>query len=58
MNYQEVVENTRNHVGKYSHACGECNGKACKNQIHGPGAKGLGEAKKAYRRVGTSLVNE
>lgn len=43
MNYQEMIENARNYVGKYCHACSECNGKACKNQIPGPGAKGLGD---------------
>lgn len=43
MNYQEVVANARNSIGKYCHACIECNGKVCKNQIPGPGAKGFGD---------------
>lgn len=43
MNYQEVLENARTCIGKYCKACKECNGKACGNQIPGPGAKGVGD---------------
>lgn len=43
MNYQEIVENARDSIGKYCKACMECNGKACKNQMPGPGSKGLGD---------------
>ncbi|MDF2540560.1 MAG: L-lactate dehydrogenase (FMN-dependent) and related alpha-hydroxy acid dehydrogenase [Herbinix sp.] len=43
MNYQEVIESARNQMGKYCRTCIECNGKACKNQMPGPGAKGLGD---------------
>lgn len=43
MNYQEIVINARQSIGQYCHACLECNGNACKNQIPGPGAKGLGD---------------
>ena len=43
MNFQEVVENARGCIGTYCKACNECNGKACRNQIPGPGAKGVGD---------------
>lgn len=43
MTYQEVLENARPDMGKYCKACPVCNGKACKNQIPGPGAKGVGD---------------
>lgn len=43
MNYAEVLEQARTCIGKYCKACPECNGKACKNQIPGPGAKGVGD---------------
>ena len=43
MNYQEVLENARTCIGKYCKACEICNGKACKNTMPGPGAKGIGD---------------
>lgn len=43
MNYQEVVTNARTCIGNFCKACNECNGKVCKNQIPGPGAKGVGD---------------
>ena len=43
MNYQEVLENARECIGKYCKACPVCNGRACRNQIPGPGAKGSGD---------------
>lgn len=43
MNYNEVLENARTCIGKYCKACPECNGRACGNQIPGPGAKGVGD---------------
>ena len=42
MTYQEVLENARACVGPYCKACGDCNGKACRNTMPGPGAKGEG----------------
>lgn len=42
MNYAEVLANARECIGKYCKACPVCNGVACKNQIPGPGAKGVG----------------
>lgn len=43
MNYQEVLKNARTCIGNYCKACNECNGKVCKNQIPGPGSKGVGD---------------
>lgn len=41
MNYTECIENARPRLGKYCKACPECNGRACKNQMPGPGSKGV-----------------
>ncbi len=43
MNYNEVLAQARECIGKYCKACPVCNGKACSNQIPGPGAKGAGD---------------
>ena len=43
MNYNKVLENAKNYIGDYCKACVECNGKVCRNQIPGPGAKGVGD---------------
>ncbi|MDO5520583.1 MAG: alpha-hydroxy-acid oxidizing protein [bacterium] len=43
MTYQEILEQARPVLGDYCKACLECNGKACKNQIPGPGSKGVGD---------------
>ncbi|WP_461810284.1 alpha-hydroxy-acid oxidizing protein [Faecalimonas sp.] len=43
MVYNEVLEQARQEVGPYCKACPVCNGKACKNQMPGPGAKGIGD---------------
>ena len=43
MNYSECIEKARGKVGSYCKACPECNGRACKNQMPGPGAKGIGD---------------
>ncbi|MCI8465928.1 MAG: alpha-hydroxy-acid oxidizing protein [Lachnospiraceae bacterium] len=43
MNYQEILEHARTCIGNYCKACPICNGRACKNQIPGPGAKGSGD---------------
>ena len=42
MNYQEILDKSRPLVGKVCKSCPVCNGKACRNQIPGPGAKGSG----------------
>lgn len=43
MNYQEVLTKARKTIGNYCKACNVCNGRACGNQMPGPGAKGLGD---------------
>lgn len=43
MTWQEVVENAKNNLGRYCRGCGECNGRACRNTMPGPGAKGVGD---------------
>ncbi len=43
MNYQDVLENAKDTIGSYCKACQVCNGRACRNQIPGPGAKGTGD---------------
>lgn len=43
MTWQEVVENARENLGNYCKGCVECNGRACRNTMPGPGAKGAGD---------------
>lgn len=43
MTYSEVLAEARDYMGKYCKACPVCNGKACNNQMPGPGAKGSGD---------------
>ncbi len=43
MNYNDALVEARNCIGKYCKACPVCNGKACGNQMPGPGAKGSGD---------------
>ncbi len=43
MTYQEVLAQAKDCVGKYCKACAVCNGRACGNQIPGPGSKGVGD---------------
>jgi 4-hydroxymandelate oxidase len=43
MTYQEVLESAKNHMGPYCKVCPVCNGRACKNQMPGPGSKGVGD---------------
>lgn len=43
MDYQEIINNARACIGKYCKACNECNGRVCKSQMPGPGAKGVGD---------------
>ena len=43
MTYQEILENARLCIGKYCKVCPVCTGRACKNQVPGPGAKGVGD---------------
>lgn len=41
--YSEILDKARTCIGDYCKACYECNGKACKNKVPGPGAKGIGD---------------
>ena len=43
MTYQEVLERARMCLGPYCKGCQVCSGRACRNQIPGPGAKGVGD---------------
>ena len=43
MTYDEILKEARTCIGQYCKACPVCNGKAFKNQIPGPGAKGVGD---------------
>ena len=43
MNYLDVLTEARGCIGSYCKACNVCNGKAGRNQIPGPGAKGVGD---------------
>ena len=43
MDYKQVLENARGNIGPYCKACPVCNGRRCRNQIPGPGAKGNGD---------------
>ena len=58
MTYQEVLEQARGAMGPYCKACPVCNGVACKNQIPGPGAKGVGDtAIRNYNKWAEIRVN-
>ena len=43
MKYEEVLKQARDQVGPYCKACPVCSGRGCKNQVPGPGAKGIGD---------------
>ncbi|NBH73246.1 alpha-hydroxy-acid oxidizing protein [Clostridiaceae bacterium] len=43
MTQKEVLEQARTCLGPYCKGCETCNGRACRNQIPGPGAKGAGD---------------
>lgn len=43
MTQKEVLEQARTCLGVYCKGCEVCNGRACRNQIPGPGAKGVGD---------------
>lgn len=58
MNEQKLLENARKTIGAYCKACKVCNGKACGNQIPGPGAKGVGDtAIRNYEKWNEIRVN-
>lgn len=43
MTQKEVLEQARTCLGAYCKGCQICNGRVCKNQVPGPGAKGVGD---------------
>lgn len=43
MTQREVLEQARTCLGAYCKGCQICNGRVCKNQVPGPGAKGVGD---------------
>lgn len=43
MTQKEVLMQARTCLGPYCKGCEICNGRACRNQIPGPGAKGVGD---------------
>lgn len=43
MTQREVLEQARASLGPYCKGCEICNGRACRNQIPGPGSKGAGD---------------
>ncbi len=43
MTQKEVLEQARACLGKYCKGCAVCDGRVCRNQIPGPGAKGAGD---------------
>ncbi|MBQ0050698.1 MAG: alpha-hydroxy-acid oxidizing protein [Treponema sp.] len=58
MTYAEVLETARTCMGQWCKACPVCNGKACGNQIPGPGSKGVGDtAQRNYQKWQEIRVN-
>ena len=43
MTYQEILDQAKGCIGEYCKACPVCNGRACRNQLPGPGSKGIGD---------------
>ena len=58
MNFNEVLAEAKTCIGNYCKACSVCNGVACKNQIPGPGSKGVGDtAIRNYKKWQDIRVN-
>ena len=58
MTYDEVLKSARENMGPYCKVCPVCNGAACKNQMPGPGAKGVGDnAVRNYQKWQEIRVN-
>lgn len=58
MTYEEVLNKSREIIGKNCKACPVCDGKACGNHIPGPGAKGVGSvAVRNYAKWQDILLN-
>lgn len=43
MTVEEAKNRAKDQIGPYCRTCPVCNGRACRNQIPGPGAKGVGD---------------
>lgn len=43
MTQKEILEQARIRLGAYCKGCEVCNGRVCRNQIPGPGSKGVGD---------------
>lgn len=43
MTQKEILDQARIRLGAYCKGCEVCNGRVCRNQIPGPGAKGVGD---------------
>lgn len=43
MTYEEIVKEAQGCIGDKCKACYVCNGRACRNTVPGPGAKGVGD---------------
>ena len=58
MTYDEVLKSARGNMGPYCKVCPVCNGAACKNQMPGSGAKGVGDnAVRNYQKWQQIRVN-
>ena len=58
MTYDEVLKSARGNMGPYCKVCPVCNGAACKNQMPGLGAKGVGDnAVRNYQKWQEIRVN-
>lgn len=58
MTYDEVLKSARGNMGPYCKVCPVCNGAACKNQMPGPGTKGVGDnAVRNYQKWQEIRVN-
>lgn len=59
MTYKELMDAARPLMGKVCKACPVCNGRACGNQIPGPGAKGMGDTAirnfEAWQRIRVNM---
>ena len=58
MTQEEVLKNARTCLGPYCKGCPVCNGRACKNTMPGPGAKGEGMAFKSINEAILAYENK
>lgn len=58
MTYAEVVKAAKTCMGPYCKACDICNGRVCRNQMPGPGSKGVGDnATRNYEKWSEIRIN-